>query len=147
MSAPVYRIFTIEEVDSLIPELNRLMGQQLSLKVEIERVLGELAEELGEIPASLAISDLDTDRVKRLKADLGTVARTYNDNWGRFQSLGAVVKDPQIGLLDFYGRIDGRTVWLCWRFGEEKVGYYHELDAGFGGRRALGEETRTKLIN
>jgi hypothetical protein len=58
-----------------------------------------------------------------------------------------VVKDPQTGLVDFYGRIDGRTVWLCWRYGEDCVGYYHDLDAGFSGRRPLTADVRRVLLN
>jgi hypothetical protein len=61
--------------------------------------------------------------------------------------MGVLIKDPQIGLLDFYGRIDGRLVYLCWRYGEEALGYYHELEAGFAGRRPLARETREKLLN
>ena len=71
----------------------------------------------------------------------------YQEGWQRVQELGAVVKDPQIGLLDFYGRIEGRLVWLCWRYGEDALGYYHELEAGYSGRRPLGPETRDRLLN
>ena len=59
------------------------------------------------------------------------------------RSLGAVVKDTSaMGLLDFYGRLEGRVVWLCWRFGEDRLGYYHELDTGFSGRRSLDAEAQ-----
>ena len=43
---------------------------------------------------------------------------------------GVIVKDPRIGLCDFYGLVDGKHVWLCWRYGEEAVEHYHDLDDG-----------------
>lgn len=52
--------------------------------------------------------------------------------------LGIEVKDPETGLIDFRSMRDGREVYLCWRLGEgPRIRYWHELDAGFPGRRAL----------
>jgi hypothetical protein len=61
--------------------------------------------------------------------------------------MGAVIKDPQIGLIDFYGRVDGNVVWLCWKYGEEEVTYYHALDEGFAGRKEIGASVRLRLLN
>jgi hypothetical protein len=52
-----------------------------------------------------------------------------------------------MGLLDFYGRIEGRLVWLCWRYGEDKLDHYHELDSGFSGRRPIGNVARQRVLN
>ncbi len=71
----------------------------------------------------------------------------YEAGWRRVQAMGGVVKDPQAGLVDFYGRIEGKLVWLCWRYGEEMVGYFHDLDAGLAGRRPLTPEVRRVLLN
>ena len=71
----------------------------------------------------------------------------YEEGWTQVRELGGVVKDPQIGLVDFYGRIDGRVVWLCWRYGEDALGYYHELDSGYPGRRPLSADVRRSLLN
>ena len=51
--------------------------------------------------------------------------------------VGAELKDYQSGLIDFTGRHQGRDVCLCWKLGEEKIGYWHELDAGFAGRQPI----------
>jgi len=50
-------------------------------------------------------------------------------------------------MVDFYGRIDGRLVWLCWRYGEETLRYFHELDSGYSGRKPLRPEARERLLN
>ena len=51
--------------------------------------------------------------------------------------VGIVVRDIDRGLIDFPAIIEGREVYLCWQLGEEEVGYWHELDAGFDGRQPL----------
>ena len=51
-----------------------------------------------------------------------------------------VVRDLDEGICDFRARRGGRDVYLCWRVGEERIGWWHELDAGFRGRRPLDEE-------
>lgn len=141
------RIFTIEEVNALIPKLSHLVGRQLLEQSEIEQRLAELSRRSGGMPASLEVNANDGPEVARLKGELRDRVARYEDGWREIQALGAVVKDPQIGLLDFYGRIDGKVVWLCWRYGEEALEYYHELSAGYAGRRPLGATARERLLN
>lgn len=50
---------------------------------------------------------------------------------------GVIVKDMGVGLLDFPSLRDGREVYLCWRYGEDRIGFWHDLDAGFIGRQPL----------
>jgi len=62
----------------------------------------------------------------------------------QIQDMGVQVKDLQIGLIDFFAWHDEREVHLCWKYGEESVQYWHEIEAGFAGRQLidwdLGEE-------
>lgn len=53
------------------------------------------------------------------------------------QATGAILKDINTGLIDFLSRKDGRDVYLCWKYGEDDIGFWHEIDGGFGGRRPL----------
>lgn len=141
------RIFTIEEVNGLIPSLSQLVGAQLLAQAEIEQRIAELAQISGGLPESLNAAELDSPEVARLKAELRSRVARYESGWRTVQKLGAIVKDPQIGLVDFYGKIEGRLVWLCWRYGEESLEYYHELDAGYAGRRKLLRTVRERLLN
>ncbi|HTQ03354.1 MAG TPA: DUF2203 domain-containing protein [Polyangiaceae bacterium] len=141
------RLFTVAEVNALIPSLSALVGEQLREQSDIEQGLGELTRLTGRAPRSLASNPDDASEVSRLKQALRERVRRYEAGWTEVQKLGGVVKDPRTGLVDFYGRIEGRTVWLCWRYGEESIGYYHDLDAGFAGRRALTPAVRRALVN
>jgi hypothetical protein len=141
------RIFTIEEVDALIPELSHRVSAQLTLGAEIAGLARQLVRETGKPVASLEPHADDSEEGRALRNRMRDCVVRYEQGWRDIQSLGAVVKDTSKGLLDFYGRLDGRLVWLCWRFGEDRLGYYHELDTGFAGRRGLGPETRQRVLN
>jgi hypothetical protein len=144
---PAGRLFSIAEVNALIPSLSALVETQLRAQSEIEQGLAELTQLTGKAPRSLASNADDPPDVARLKQGLRDRVRRYEARWVEVQNLGGIVKDPRIGLVDFYGKIEGRTVWLCWRYGEESIGYYHDLDSGFSGRRALTAAVRRTLVN
>ncbi|MBM4363058.1 MAG: DUF2203 domain-containing protein [Deltaproteobacteria bacterium] len=148
MSAPDSpRVFTPEEVDALIPELRHQVATQLALGQEISRLLRRLGELIGSPVASLDPDPSDSAAARDLRATARDAALRYQEGWARVHALGAVVKDTSVGLLDFYGRVDGRLVWLCWRFGEDRLGHYHELDTGFSARRPLGAVERSRALN
>lgn len=53
-------------------------------------------------------------------------------------ALGAEVKDPDRGLVDFRVRLRGREVYLCWQLGEpERIAFWHDLETGFAGRKII----------
>jgi hypothetical protein len=51
--------------------------------------------------------------------------------------IGCDLKDYQMGLVDFIGRHRGHDVCLCWKLGEETIGYWHEIQTGFAGRQPV----------
>jgi hypothetical protein len=57
----------------------------------------------------------------------------------RIDALGLTLRDIERGLVDFPALVSGRQVWLCWRVGESAIGWWHDLETGFDGRRVLAE--------
>jgi hypothetical protein len=57
----------------------------------------------------------------------------------RIDGLGITLRDIERGLVDIPALVAGRQVWLCWQRGEPAVGWWHDLDDGFSGRRPLAE--------
>jgi hypothetical protein len=53
--------------------------------------------------------------------------------------MGITLKDIDRGLVDFLGTRNGREIYLCWRYGEDDIEYWHELNSGFAGRRPVDE--------
>src|SRR6185369_11876955 len=93
------RVFTISEVNALIPALSSLVQDQLREQSEIEHGLAELVRLTGEPPRSLRISGRDSSEIIRLKHDLKKRITRYETGWQRVQKWGGVIKDPQAGLV------------------------------------------------
>ncbi len=141
------KIFSVEEADALIAPLSEIVAAQLLLRSEIEHGLAELTRVSGEAPRYLNDGATDTAEALRLKQKIREQVRRYDAGWRAVEGMGAAVKDPSIGLVDFLGQVEGKLVWLCWKYGEESVSHFHSLDAGYLGRRPLNNEIRARLLN
>ena len=53
------------------------------------------------------------------------------------QEMDIVLRDLDRGLVDFPAMRDGREIYLCWEEGEPEVGFWHDPEAGFGGRQPI----------
>jgi hypothetical protein len=71
-------------------------------------------------------------RSQELMKDYVAELKAVND-------LGATIKDPTTGLLDFYSWKDDDLVFLCWKHGEDTIRWWHRLTDGFRGRRPVEE--------
>ena len=141
------RVFTIEAVNALVPDLQQRVGRQLQRRSEIEGLLLKLGRELGDVPDRIVLDPADPADLRALKRELVVRIEEYREGWREVEELGAVLKDPRVGLLDFYGEVDGKLVWLCWKFGESEVGFYHALEEGFSGRKPIGASVKQRLLN
>jgi hypothetical protein len=140
-------LFTLEAVNALVPRLKALMATQLERRTAIEERLGRLAELVGSVPNVIAVEAGDPPQVRTLKADLAERVEDYQSAWREVEDMGAVLKDPRMGLVDFYGQVDGKFVWLCWRYGEDAVTHYHGLDEGFANRKLIESTMRQRHLN
>jgi hypothetical protein len=124
------------------------MGQQMKLLGEIENLVRLLSAELGALDESrIKPSETDTPMVRERKNALNRAVQTYRDRWSRLEETGAIVKDPRLGLVDFYALMDGETVLLCWQYGEEEIGFWHPVDEGFAGRKPLHDLASAPVLN
>jgi hypothetical protein len=119
------REFTVEEANSLLPALSRSLNQ---IKEARQVVLHG-----GERIRRSARWDGGGSQGKEYWDALSTLRREVE----AITEQGIVLRDPESGLLDFPSRREGREVFLCWRLGEDRVGYWHGPETGFTGRRPL----------
>jgi hypothetical protein len=145
MSEP--RELTLDEANALVPTLHRLVSRQMLVQADIETKLHDLHLRTGKLPREIVPSGDDDDELRALKEEIVSLLQSFEDGWAEVTALGCLVKDPRIGLVDFYGRVNGERVCLCWRFGEESIAHYHGLDEGFAGRKPLPAATRHRLFN
>lgn len=65
------------------------------------------------------------------------ISENIRKNAEKLLERGVFLKDAFIGLVDFPSIIGGKLVYLCWKYGESTIEYYHELEAGYAGRRRI----------
>jgi len=140
----IQQFFTVPEAGALLPRLTSVMEEIRQVRQEIERRADriQLLEGLwGE--KIRGAGNPDREEFLRSKAELErSVHRLERLVETNVLSLGVrlPVGGIEHGLVDFPARYAGRTVYLCWRLGEAQSLAWHEVNAGFAGRRPLTEE-------
>jgi hypothetical protein len=51
--------------------------------------------------------------------------------------MGVLIKDLEVGLVDFPTLFRGEEVYLCWRMDEADIDHWHGIHEGFAGRRPI----------
>lgn len=123
------RYFTVEEANSLLPELEPLMSRLLERRARVVRNRHDVADLMEDDHQS----DMGSPAASRMVQDMIAIERLAK----KIRSYGCVIKDLNAGLLDFLAEHNGREVYLCWRYGEPRIEFYHDLHTGFSGRQAL----------
>jgi hypothetical protein len=131
------RYFTVAEANGLVPALEVRFGKVMQLRGQL-RTAYEALEQLGETPTAESLERSDgPDEVRRLRGRFRALLEALTEELAAVESMGVAVKDLDLGLCDFLGQRDGREVWLCWQYGEKRVGFWHELESGFASRQPL----------
>ena len=133
------RRFSLAEAQSLIPEVSRLMTGVVSLKdayQEAERAIQIWARRITMMGGVMVDRNQTIDARKRRD----TSAASLRSAIEQVQALGCVVKDLDIGLIDFPTEFRGVEVYLCWKLGEPKIEFWHGVEEGFRGRKAIDQD-------
>ena len=77
------------------------------------------------------------EKLAKLRLEHQGLAASFAAAMHRILETGCVIKDLDIGLLDFPAIIDNQDVYLCWKLGEDRIRFYHRQDEGFAGRKPL----------
>jgi hypothetical protein len=130
------KFFSLTEAESLRVQLEPLLIEAIEARRKIEDVdekLDELAERIQRTGGLL----VPYDRASQWRREHNHFAGAIRSAVERIHATGCVVKDIEVGLLDFPSRINGKEVFLCWRLGEDRIRFYHGIDEGFSGRKPI----------
>ena len=134
--------FTVDQANRTLPFVLRIVGDI----VEEYRQWRENVYRYELIAAGRQAHDPETEEQEQLRLLVDRSAHKINGYIEELALVGCVFKGFEEGLVDFHSKLQGRDVFLCWKLGEAEVTHWHEMDAGYGGRRPLGpelqEETR-----
>ena len=133
------RYFTLPQAERLLPRVEQHLrdclfhrSEAMKAHEELEtvsariRMAGGLRVQPGPLLAARARRDASTDSLK--------------ESLEKIEELGVMIKDLDIGLIDFMTRYRNQDVCLCWKLGEEKIGFWHGAEEGFRGRKAIDRE-------
>ena len=136
------RLFTLEEAESLLPEVGRLLSTLIHSKQEYEESSAEL-EGVKQRIALLGGISAPRERVAQLRSRQESGARTLKAAFERIEEIGCQIKDLNTGLVDFPTLYHDQEVYLCWKQGEPGISFWHHVADGFAGRRAIDSEFLT----
>lgn len=118
------KYFTPAEANRTLPLVRRIVDDILTTTKEMRLLADEIGPDASE-----------DERLKKLASDV-------EDFMAELEEIGCYFKDWNFitGLVDFPGMIDEREVFLCWKSDETNIEFYHEIEAGFAGRKPIPKE-------
>lgn len=121
------RFYSVDEANALIPKLRPLLERvrQTQQALAEDKTLAVVREKAANNGGGLPGRHL-TELSRSIERDLR-----------QLQEWGIVLRDPTIGLIDFFHQRQGETVFLCWKLGESRVEWWHPTDTGIAGRQHL----------
>ena len=126
------RLFSVDEANDLLPVIVPILVALRDLKEQLDAAkLG-----LDRLTPAMRGNGHGTEALG-LERRIANVIAQLAVGVEQITAKGVEIKDLNQGLIDFPSSRDGRVVYLCWRLGEERIAYWHELDAGFAGREPI----------
>lgn len=129
------KLFTIQEANRTLPLVRRIVADLIALHPRWRAAV--VAFEAAQVGVTSAE---ESDESRELRLEAGRLAGEIEACHDELGQIGCIFKDFEVGLIDFPALHEGRMVYLCWRHGEARIEHWHELDAGFAGRRPLDHD-------
>ena len=124
------RLFTLAEASRLIPQLRTILTDAGAEWTEMQRLNPEIQKVRDKVP----MDGFSPEGVPYVEAASRLLSLLH-----QVKDMGVHIKDIEKGLCDFPYMRDGRVVYLCWHLGEDRIGFWHDIEAGFAGREPLDE--------
>jgi hypothetical protein len=133
------RRFTHAEAQRLLPEVGRLLREALDAKTEYQEA-EQAIRDLSERVMLMGGIIVDRERSLNARARRDAAAAMLKGAVEAVQETGCLVKDLDIGLVDFPTLFNGVEVYLCWRLGEPGIEFWHGVEEGFKGRKQIDQD-------
>ncbi len=127
------RAFSLEQATRTLPEVERII---LRLR-EVRTAALDLKERLDLLWQQLEPGNRGLDEIATLQQRLDSETHELTRLVERLEKIGCILRDVDIGLVDFPAVAHGIPIFLCWRVGEEGIQFWHGRDEGYGGRKPL----------
>lgn len=129
------RHYTHEEAEAALPWVTDALDAMRVATLELLDARTKLSALLEAIRSNGGSTH--DEEVHDLRSRVQKSTESLRQPLEEFENRGIIIRDLQRGLIDFPALRDGREVYLCWLYGEERIDFWHELDTGFAGRQPL----------
>ncbi len=133
---PEQRLFTLTEAERARTDLEPFLVEAMDCR----KKLAGLETDLTAVSARITMMGgviVPYEKLATLRVEHQQLAETLKSALNRILETGCLIKDLEVGLLDFPALINNEEVYLCWRLGEDRIRFYHRQDEGFAGRKPL----------
>jgi len=133
---PPQRLFTLTEAERARQELEPFLVEA----IDCRKKLSGLENQLSAVAARIMMMGgvlVPYEKLSAVRAEHQQLAESLKSALDRILETGCIIKDLDVGLLDFPAIIDNQDVYLCWKLGEDRIRFYHRQDEGFAGRKPL----------
>ena len=130
------RLFTLREAERARRELEPYLIEAIGAR----KKLSVLEQDLTAVSTRIMMMGgvlVPYAKLAEKRMEHQSLAEVMKSNLEKILSTGCVIKDLEIGLLDFPAVINNEEVYLCWKVGEDRIRYYHRQDEGYAGRKPL----------
>ena len=131
--------FTHGEAESLLPEVERSLREAIAQKERYE-MAGESLRSVAQRVSLAGGSLVDRGAIMEDRARRDASGERLKEAVEEIQALGVLIKDLDIGLIDFPTLFRGQEVYLCWKFGERGIRYWHGIEEGVRGRKEIDRD-------
>jgi hypothetical protein len=135
-SEPPQRLFTLTEAERACRELEPYLIEAIGAR----KKLSALEQELLAVSTRILMMGgvlVPYAKLAEKRREQQSLADVLKSNLEKILSSGCLIKDLDIGLLDFPAIVNQQEVYLCWKLGEDRIRYYHGQDEGYSGRKPL----------
>ena len=133
------RFFTLQQAEQLLPEVESAIRDAISLKSEYQRAEDEWRNFSHRVTMLGGVL-VDHAQLREQKSRRESIALGLKEALEKIHEYGCLVKDLDIGLIDFPTQFHGEEVYLCWKLGESGIRFWHGIHEGFRGRKPIDQE-------
>jgi hypothetical protein len=129
------RLFTREEAEKTLPLVKAIVRDIVADFEAFNRKSQELNAMAAKAPAKPSKDDATAQQ--SLEEEVAGMKRRIAAAALELDELGIELRDCQLGLVDFPAKIGEDIAYLCWKFGEDNIRFWHGLSEGYAGRKLL----------
>ena|SRR5438045_2664003 len=135
------RYFTLAQAERALPSIERALRDAIIFRSEHQKAEEEFRGFTQNI-MMMGGTQVDHGRINAIKSRKEQSLVSLRRKFEEIQETGVLVKDLDAGLIDFPTLYKDQEVYLCWRFGESAIEFWHGVDEGFRGRKKIDDEFR-----